>query len=118
MTLTWGTPANDTSDGNILNYLISCTSNGDGNFGLTLTRPAASDRVVMLDSLLPYVSYNCCVAVQTDSGVSPFSCLQQFTLEEGKTLTKLCGPLHIISLPQHQVILHRMWSSTITTPLA
>ena len=86
MTLTWGTPQNDSTDGTILNYLVQCNSMAHAEFALTLTRPAAADRVAMLRNLRPYVSYNCCVAVQTDTAVSPFSCVAQYTLEEGKKL--------------------------------
>ena len=83
MILMWGTPENDTSDGNILNYLISCASSGDRNFALTLTRPANANRLAMLQSLRPFTSYNCCVSVQTNTAVSPFSCVEEYTLEEG-----------------------------------
>ena len=81
----WGTPVNDSSDGNILSYTVDCRSETDRDFGLTMTVQASQERRVLLRNLRPYMVYNCCVSVQTDTATSPNSCTAQRTLEEGIT---------------------------------
>ena len=83
MTLTWGTPVNDSDDGNLLNYIVDCSSDANRAFSLSVTTPASADRREVLQGLLPYTMYSCCIAVETDTGRSPVSCLGQITLEEG-----------------------------------
>ena len=85
MTLTWGLPANDSDDGNILSYPVICNSNGHESFSLDLTVPVADERLAVLQSLLPYTAYNCCVSVQTDRGRSPSFCIKETTLEDGNS---------------------------------
>ena len=81
MILTWGTPVNDSDDGNVLNYIVDCSSDA---FSLAVTTPASAERREVLQGLLPYTAYSCCVAVVTDTGRSPVSCVEQRTLEEGR----------------------------------
>ena len=83
MLLTWGTPVNDSDDGNVLRYIVDCSSDANRAFSLSMTYPVSAERRVVLQSLLPYTSYSCCVAVETDAGTSPVSCMEQTTLEEG-----------------------------------
>ena len=83
MSLTWGTPVNDSDIGNVLNYIVDCSSDANRAFSLAVTTPASAEREVVLQGLLPYTVYSCCVAVETDTGRSPVSCVQQTTLEEG-----------------------------------
>ena len=87
MVITWGTPENDTDDGNILNYVVDCSSDTSRVFSLALTSPAAAERRAVLQGLLPYTMYSCCVAVETDAGRRPASCVQQTTLEEGADIS-------------------------------
>lgn len=83
MILTWGTPVNDSDDGDVLNYIVDCSSDANRAFSLSVTSPAGAERRAVLRSLLPYTMYSCCVAVETDTGRSPVSCVEQTTLEEG-----------------------------------
>ena len=84
-TVIWGTPVNDSSDGNILSYTVDCSSETDRDFGLTMIIQASQERRVLLRNLRPYMVYDCCVSVQTDTATSPNSCAAQRTLEEGIT---------------------------------
>ena len=83
MTLSWGLPQDDSSDGAILNYVVDCSSEFDRNFALDVTVPSSGERRALLESLLPYTNYNCCVLVVTDMGMSPFGCRRGLTAEEG-----------------------------------
>ncbi len=83
MAVTWGTPVNDSDDGNVVNYIVDCSSDASRAFSLAVTSPAGAERRAVLRGLLPYTMYSCCVAVETDTGRSPPSCVQQTTLEEG-----------------------------------
>ena len=83
MILTWGAPVNDSDDGNVLNYIVDCSSDTNRAFSLAVTTLASAERREVLQGLLPYTAYSCCVAVVTDTGRSPVSCVEQITLEEG-----------------------------------
>lgn len=83
MTLTWGLPQNDSSDGVVRDYVVDCGSEFDQGFALDLTRSAGEERSVVLQNLLPYTVYGCCLLVETDMGRSPFACVEETTLEEG-----------------------------------
>ncbi len=83
MTLLWEPPSNASGDGTILSYTVSCRSNTDRRFDLSMTLLATDEKRIMLQSLRPYMIYNCCISVDTDMARSLFSCNSQITLEEG-----------------------------------
>ena len=74
---------NEGRDGNITDYSIACDSNEHLGFTITASASEATGELVLI-GVLPYNMYNCCLTAETTNGISPTTCTQGTSLEEGK----------------------------------
>lgn len=83
LTFYWDSPANlSQRHGNVVCYTITCDSEEHPGYTFSIYR-LGSEREVVLDRLLPYNTYNCCVSIQTTLANSSAVCQKAQTPEEG-----------------------------------
>lgn len=80
--VSWSMPINDSRDGQVRSYTLSCGSQQDQNYVLVINKKM-SDREFSVRDLQPFTNYSCCVSVRTNTGTSPDLCSTQRTSEEG-----------------------------------
>ena len=88
LTFSWHPPIDPKRrHGDVLRYPIVCVS--EDNPGSTFAAAGQSDdRELVLQGLLPYNTYNCCMSVQTTLANSSAVCKKARTLEEGLQFVK------------------------------
>ena len=70
--------------GDLVHYTITCYSEEHPGYIFTMIlTPTGDRREEVIDGLLPYNTYNCCISVQTTMANSSVVCQQAPTLEEG-----------------------------------
>lgn len=82
--LSWLPPLESERHGNILNYTINCSSqNLIEPQTIQMSYPARSNPSVILSSLHPFTTYNCCVSANNDQGKGLPICQLVVTAEAG-----------------------------------
>lgn len=79
----WIAPELDIQDGDVIEYIISCSSSfGFNHIGVV---PAGTTGYT-LSSLRPFSNYTCCISANTTNGLSSSLCAIQQTLQDSKDI--------------------------------
>lgn len=84
MLVEWSVPVIDERHGRLQSYTVLCQSPQNASFFLQTSITDLTMRNLTLSRLQPYTSYNCCVSAITNTANSPFSCIQNTTLQDRK----------------------------------
>jgi hypothetical protein len=66
----------------------------------------SSDLVMELGTLVPYTTYNCCVAANTTSRPSKLACVTQKTLETGYCILIMCCQWYALKVTRYTLRKH------------
>lgn len=80
----WELPLIDERHGRLQSYTVLCRSPQIRDFFLQNSLNDLAMRSFSLGSLLPYTNYSCCMSAITNTGNSPFSCVNSTTLQDGE----------------------------------